>query len=274
MRIRYLADLHLEFRPASALQSCGEDVVVLAGDIDLGIDGILWARETFQNVPVLYLLGNHEFYGHHFDNLITEARAACANSNVQLLENDAVVIGGVRFLGCTLWTDFELLGRDGRGQALEEASLCMNDFRLIARGPLGMRRSVLPIETAERHLMSRRWLEREIAISKEPVVVVTHHAPCTGTSHPQHAGDPLSPAFASDLTALLQPPVKAWIFGHTHYSVDFERQGVRILSNQRGYPQERLTDFSWNRCIDLAADGQITGGLRQPLISPASGELR
>lgn len=266
MRIRYLSDLHLEFSCGiPCLDPIGEDVIVLAGDIEVGTAGITWAKELFPNTPVLYVLGNHEFYGHHFDDLIAEARAACAGSNVQLLENDAAVIGGVRFLGCSLWTDFQLLGEARRDEALNEARVCMNDFHYISRGPAGLRRGLRPIETAERHLLSRRWLEREITKSNEPVVVVTHHAPCTGTSDPQHEGNILSPAFASELTALMLPPVKAWIFGHTHYSVDVEVQGVRVLSNQRCYPRERAPDFSWDRCIELSSEGVVTGGLRQKL---------
>lgn len=273
MRIRYLSDLHLEFssdvpRP----DPIGEDVVILVGDIEVGIAGITWAKEAFPDTRVLYVLGNHEFYRQHFDDLIAEARSACAGSNIQLLENDSVVIGGVRFLGCTLWTDFQLLGEARRAEALESAGRCMNDFNYIFRGPAGLRRRLKPIETAERHLLSRRWLEREIAMSKEPIVVVTHHAPCAGTSDPQHDGNILSPAFASDLTALMQPPVKTWIFGHTHYSVDFEVQGVRVLSNQRGYLRERVPDFSWDRCIELSSNGAVTGGLRQKLsLQPLGG---
>lgn len=266
MRIRYLSDLHLEFDcPKQPLPSCGEDLIVLAGDIHIGTQGIAWARQVFPQTPVLYLLGNHEFYGHHFDHLIAEARSACVDSNVQLLENDSVVMDGIRFLGCTLWTDFHLLGEARRDEALEEAGLCMNDFLRISRGPVGRRRCVLPIETAERHLMSRRWLEREIAQSAEPVVVLSHHAPCVGTSHPQFDGDLLSTAFASDLTALMQPAVKAWIFGHTHFNVDFEIAGTRVLSNQRGYPREDVADFRWDRCIEISLDGAVIGGLHQPL---------
>ncbi len=273
MRIRYLSDLHLEFDcPKQPLPSCGEDVVVLAGDIHLGTQGIAWARRAFPHVPVLYLLGNHEFYGHHFDNLITEARQACTNSNVQLLENDAAVIGGVRFLGCTLWTDFYLLGNERRAAALEETGLCLNDFNRITRGPTGKRRLLLPIETAERHVMSRRWLEREIAQSAEPVVVLSHHAPCAGTSHPQHDGDLLSPAFASDLTALMLPPMKAWIYGHTHFNVDLDVAGVRVLSNQRGYPREAVSNFRWDRCIEISSGGEVIGGLRQPQPLQMTGE--
>lgn len=227
MRIRYLSDLHLEFstekpRPSSV----GEDLVILAGDIEIGTAGIAWAQRAFPDVPVLYVLGNQEYYGHYFDDLILQSRAACAGSNVQLLENDSVVFDGVRFAGCSLWTDFQLLGEAHRADSLEHARLCMNDFFHISRGPAGLRRSLHPAETAERHRLSRRWLEHTLTASAEPVAVITHHAPCVGTSHPRYTRDPLSPAFASDLTPLLRPPVIAWICGHTPHCVDFDRAEI------------------------------------------------
>lgn len=115
-RLLVLSDLHVEFAPfvpdATVLQ--GVDAVVLAGDIHQGTRGIEWARKTFSSLPVIYVAGNHEFYGHHWDRLLDELRAAAELWDVHFLENDAVSLGGVRFLGCTLWSDFEYFGGRNR----------------------------------------------------------------------------------------------------------------------------------------------------------------
>lgn len=59
MRIHPLSDLHNEFAPFTP-EVRDADVVILAGDIDLGTQGIEWARQAF-DCPVLYVPGNHEF---------------------------------------------------------------------------------------------------------------------------------------------------------------------------------------------------------------------
>ncbi len=107
MRLWILSDLHLEFGPVE-LPRVEADVVVLAGDVHKGRRGLAWARERFAATPVVYVLGNHEYYGEALPRLREKLEGEAAGSSVHLLENRAVEIGGVTFLGCTLWTDFEL----------------------------------------------------------------------------------------------------------------------------------------------------------------------
>ena len=109
MKIRVLSDLHLEFHawtppPADA------DVVVLAGDIHVGVGGIEWAREQFPTTPVIYVVGNHEFYGGQLNEVLAALREAADRLGVYLLDSDELVLDGTRFLGATLWTDFALYG--------------------------------------------------------------------------------------------------------------------------------------------------------------------
>jgi Icc-related predicted phosphoesterase len=49
-------------------------------------------------------------------------------------------------------------------------------------------------------------------------------------------GDPLSPAFSSDLSELIlkyQPAL--WVHGHTHGSIDCTIGETRVLCNPKGY---------------------------------------
>lgn len=132
MKIHLLSDLHTEFAPFDPPRT-DADVVVLAGDTSRGTEGIALARAWFPGLPVLYVAGNHEYYGESFPRLNHKLRAAADEAGVLFMENREVVLGGVRFLGCTLWTDFELFG--GRQESMAAAQAVMNDFRLIRVDP-------------------------------------------------------------------------------------------------------------------------------------------
>lgn len=136
MKIRYMSNLHIEFPWVTTdwVPSIGEDVVVLAGDIGTGVRGIEWAVHAFRGRPVVYVLGNHEFYRAGWDSLIVQARTAAAGTHVHVLEDDAVDIGGVRFLGATLWTDFEIFGQERRIASMTsgQASDCPVRRRLVS----------------------------------------------------------------------------------------------------------------------------------------------
>ena len=68
MRLHILCDLHLEFG-STRIPPANADVVVLAGDIHLGREGRRWARNQFPHKPIIYVLGNHEFYRHSLPEL-------------------------------------------------------------------------------------------------------------------------------------------------------------------------------------------------------------
>jgi len=249
MKLRVLSDLHLEFTgyAPQQLRPAGEDVVVLAGDIGLGVDGIRWAQHAFGDRPVLYVLGNHEFYGFDFDRLVEDARESCRGSSVRVLEHERVDLGGFRFLGCALWTDLQVFGGEMRKAAAAAVESQLTDYRLIRRGPRRLRAA----DTESMCRSSRTWLAREIAASPLPVVVVTHHVPTLATRHPDF--DSLTDAaFHNAFDDLIRPPVRLWIHGHTHHSAQVAVNGVPVVSNQRGYPGEK-TRFDWNALFELEA---------------------
>ena len=105
MKIRVLSDLHLEFADWSP-PPADADVIVLAGDIHIGVRGLEWARQQFPATPIVYVAGNHEFYGGQMRQVTAALREAADRLGVHLLDADELVLGGARFLGATLWTDF------------------------------------------------------------------------------------------------------------------------------------------------------------------------
>ena len=262
MKLLILSDLHIEFGvPHTVPAGVDYDVVVLAGDIHSpGRKAVQWARRpsTFAGKPVVMVAGNHEFYGGELTSELAAMRATAVDSPVHVLDRSSVVIGGVRFLGAMLWTDFRLPVRQADGsmrsdtaRAMATADMQLNDFRQI-RVPQGWQpgdgptvdpatRRLLRVEdTVVLHELDRAWLLQELAEPFDgPTIVVTHHAPAAGSVAERYASSWLTPAFVSDLPREMfssaGKPVALWVHGHTRTSFDYQVHGCRVVSNPRGY---------------------------------------
>jgi hypothetical protein len=248
-----LSDLHLEFAPFDPPPT-DADVTVLAGDLAPGLRGVEWAAARWPDRPLVLVPGNHELYGHAYPALVRKLvrQAAALGPRVHVLDDASAVVGGVRFVGATLWTDFALLGDPAAGMAA--ASLQMSDFRRIRVEP--SYRKAHPSDTVGWHARSRRRLAETLAVPHDgPTVVVTHHAPSRRSLNPLYR-DPVASAYASDLDAVVQGSGAAlWIHGHTHYCVDYRLGDTRVLSNQRGYPDEAVNGFDPGLVVEVRADG-------------------
>lgn len=252
MRLLIYSDLHLDQRGFKPILVDGTradkdaDVVVLAGDIDEGLRGFRWARESFPDKPIVKVAGNHEFYGKNWTRHLDDMRESARKHDIAFLECDAIEIDGVRFLGCSLWTDFEILGHDRRMTSIYQAKAYMNDYKhiKISRSPeiywiVG--KYLIPQLTVMRHRNSAQWLESELA-KGDPArtVVVTHHAPHMQSIPKQLQCDDFTPAYASDLTRLLGADKSAmWIHGHIHEASDYEVNGTRVICNPLGYTNKQ-----------------------------------
>lgn len=280
MRIAYMSDLHLEFEPlrpsppgwkelarmranlpghpdrGPLLKDLpGVDLVVLAGDIDLGCAGITYAGELaeFAGCPVVYVAGNHEYFGHDLDHLRLQLREAAGRSNgrVFFLERDSLRLWlrGHPLLvhGCTLWTDYALNGVPERDMALAEVE--MSDHRRISRD-FGW---FSPIHAREEHRRSLDWLNETLSqeqteergLETARRLVVTHHAPVRCGVKSASTG--LEAAYMSDLEELLHrvgPDV--WLHGHTHHRHVTRVGRSLIASAPRGYPGREAGSESAN----------------------------
>jgi predicted phosphodiesterase len=247
MKIHVLSDLHTEFAPFDAPETDAE-LVVLAGDTATGTRGMEQAAEWFRGRPVLYVAGNHEYYRESTPRLNRKLAQAAQDFGIHFLENGQVVLGGVRFLGCTLWTDFELFGE--RHHSMAAAQAMMNDFRLIRVDPAYRR--FQPADARVSHLVSVDWLRTQLETPFDgPTVVVTHHAPSLRSVNPRFHSHPATPAYASDLEWMLDGTAALWIHGHTHQCVDYEIGGTRVFSNQRGYPEDAVDGFDPARVVEV-----------------------
>lgn len=231
MKINVLSDLHLS-RGALPIPANDADVVVLAGDVARPREAIAWSSGFAK--PVLYVPGNHEFYGGSISGTVAELRRLSAGTSIRVLDNDEAVLDGVRFLGATLWTDFMLFGEgEKRRAAMQEAQRFMRDFSSIRFGEA----LFTPEASAALFTHHAAWLEGKLAEPYSgPTVVITHHAPSRRSIHPRFADKLLNACFVSDAERLMDGSrARLWIHGHTHDSFDYVVNGTRVLCNPRGY---------------------------------------
>jgi Icc-related predicted phosphoesterase len=247
LKLHLLSDLHLSQAGFSA-PATDADVVVLAGDIARPPEAVAWARALGK--PVLYVPGNHEFYGGSLPGTLAQLRALCEGTEVHLLHDTELVLHGVRFLGTPLWTDFLLFGSIGerRDAAVEAAGRFMRDFQRIR---LAEDDPALFSPAASAVLFQRHaaWLRERLAQPFDgPTVVITHHAPSPRSIHPRFEGSPINACFVSRADDMLGgAKVVLWMHGHTHDSFDYVQDGTRVVCNPRGY---RRNDVDENLRFD------------------------
>jgi predicted phosphodiesterase len=242
LKIRILSDLHLEFKSVN-VKDVDCDVVVLAGDIHVGTLGMAWARDNFPDQHIIYVAGNHEFYKHNHTRTLNHLRETADEFDIKFLENDEVIIDGVRFLGCTLWTDYKS-SNDDQIETMIECNDRISDHRLITILESGKFVEFTTNKAYQLHLESKKWLTSRLYEQqfKGKTVVVTHHGPSNECAHKKFPTNIITGAFHSDISSLL-PKSDLWIYGHTHSNLDKVVNDTRLISNQKGYPDENISDY-------------------------------
>lgn len=255
MKLWILSDLHIESCVWDLPSPYPDyDVLIAAGDIhDPASHGVDWLAERAGGKPVIYVPGNHEWIAPRMNFTVqsetSDAKALAAKRGVNFLMDEAVIIDGVRFLGATLWTDWAL--HENVGAAMGFAAMTMPDHSEIY--PDDSYELLSPRQTLEWHRTSRAWLESQLWETGDWVntVVVTHHLPHPSSVSPRFKGGPLSPAFASDLSELVENCGAAlWVHGHTHDSFDYQAGSTRIVCNPKGYGPKGLGLPIENKAFD------------------------
>lgn len=231
MKLWVLSDLHRDFQQSHIEIPKNAEVAVIAGDV---CDD-KWLVDMGNTLPTVYVAGNHDFYSREYHKRLEELRNL-PSSQLYVLENDALVLGDVRFLGCTLWTDYNLSDPFAMAYARDR----MNDHRLIKWKSGENWWKFTPNDALKLHKTSKNWLNEQFS---EPfsgkTVVLTHHCPSERSVHPKYAGDLLNHAYFSALDAEIDKwKPTLYIHGHTHTNFDYMIGETRVLCNPRGYPGE------------------------------------
>ena len=282
VNIQLLSDLHLESNPHFTPRPApGADVLVLAGDIgsyqggsqleSLGIADFGLARFSPLPIeqggaawptPVLFVPGNHEYDGLEFDEATARLRQACERWGLIWLERQSITLAGVRFVGCTLWSDFDALtaaqaqgGQDitlGEQLKAREKAFRAANFYLKKNHFLRQGEPMLAEAVREESLQSQAWLRQALAVPFDgPTVAVTHFAPSLLSADPRYGITPGSAGFCNALDELL-PLARVWLHGHLHCPNDYVKNGCRVVANPLGYARKgEQAAFEEALCIAL-----------------------
>ena len=257
MKIQLLSDLHLEVHPHLKLRAAdGADVLVLAGDIGSYQNGSQLVDADFGlarfsplhgwPTPVLFLPGNHEYDRLDFDVAHTRLRETCERLGMVWLEREVVDLHGVRFIGTTLWSDFDALGPDacdpgatlGHLLRAREKAFRAANFYLRKTGSTRHGAPMLAQEVRDQALVCQAWL-RQALLAPHPgaTVVVTHFAPSLRSADPRYGRTPGTAGFCNVLDELM-PSANFWLHGHLHSPSDYVQHGCRVVANPLGYARK------------------------------------
>jgi Calcineurin-like phosphoesterase len=259
MNIQLLSDLHLEANPGFVAQPApGADVLVLAGDVgsyQRRRDGTRmaepdWGLRRFSPlpehagwpVPVLFVPGNHEYDALDVDDAHARLRATCERLGIVWLEREVVEMQGVRFVGTTLWSDYDALAgvpgaAEPLAQALKQRHKAFRAANFYLEKMASQRHGVLFDAAAMREegLRCQSWLRAALAQSFDgPTVVVTHFAPSLQSADPRYGHTPGTAGFCNALDDLL-PQADLWLHGHLHCAHDYRVGRCRVVANPLGY---------------------------------------
>lgn len=273
MKIQLLSDLHLEAHPQLRIEPApGADLLVLAGDIGSYQTGSQLADADFGlgrfsplqgwPVPVLFLPGNHEYDGLDFDETHERLREVCARLGMFWLEREALVLGGVRFAGTTLWSDFDAISQNPMApeknltRILKQRDKAYRAANFYLRKAAGTRHGqpMLAEQVRVQALLCQAWLEQALDLPFDgPTVAVTHFAPSLKSADPRYGLVPGTAGFCNSLDHLLAK-ADLWLHGHLHAPSDYIHHGCRVLANPLGYARKNeQAHFRPDLCVEVSA---------------------
>ena len=272
MKIFPISDIHILMRPDFFLEDnikeffdivveeAGDDKLVLCfcGDVGDRYFGLSWLTKVsnlYPDLDILYLLGNHEFYGSNLELLPEDLfliNNLAGSRRIHIFDNNdhfKYTIGDVTFIGATLWSDFNKQSP----AAMNIAQRSMNDYRYIKSG---IKYNDITANTIlNHHCCQKKYIFKALKETSGKKVVMTHHLPYVDFDG--HSGDALAYAYGSDFDEKFNElPAESlpiyWLSGHTHTSRvkigHFTNGDIQFISNQMGYPQELYTGFT-THCI-------------------------
>jgi predicted phosphodiesterase len=240
-KIGLLSDLHLEGSNIDTLNNPGWDILVIAGDLstDFSLLDTFFSYKVPNDIPIIYVLGNHEYEGRKFNEVVEQYKNVLKPfEHVYLLDNESVVIENIKFIGSTLWSNFELKGIEAKKESMKWAKQNIADFTYIFKknkDGSGKYHSMTPEEMVEENEKSQKFIEFELKnnLFEGERFVVTHFAPHKGSINPQFIhGD--NSYWVNNLEHLMGLS-QYWVHGHTHSNFNYEINGTKVICNPRGF---------------------------------------
>lgn len=291
MKIQLLSDLHLETHPHFVPQPAADaDVLVLAGDIGSYQSGSMLLDHNDTDfglarfsprpdlaawpVPVLFVPGNHEYDSMDWDDAHQRLKATCERLHITWLDREVLTLQGVRFMGSTLWSDFDALGPlAGRSENHAASTTALTqqlkardkafraaDYYLRKAGTTRAGEPFLSSAVRALALESQAWLTAQLATPfAGPTVVVTHFAPSLLSADPRYGRTPGTAGFCNALDPLFNQ-AQLWLHGHLHCPMDYTSQGCRVVANPLGYARKGEQIHFENEYVIFLDSDQYSNG--------------
>lgn len=253
-RIQYTSDIHLELYKTipdfrTLLKPCAP-YLALAGDIGHPAqlrELFSWASPQWKRI--FYIAGNHEYYGANYDTRQKELEElSAAYTNLYFLHAGKPSVyceeENVAVIGTTLWTHVSKAG----------------DWKTVADYSRIRFKGATFTHLNLQHETERALLDAEITSwgnRGAQICVISHHLPSFRLIHPRFAMSTVNDCFASHSDVLLRPPVKLWIYGHTHSASNAVLGKTLCVCNAKGYLGEDVAGWRPNVWIEFpTADPQ------------------
>lgn len=239
MKIAYISDLHCEHNELKKPFQIDKDtdVIFLLGDIHHYKHVISCIEQNFpSDIPIVYVTGNHEYYGSDYDiaNNYIKEKAEASSHQIKFLNNGIFEINGYTIIGSTLFTDFEIEGIGNKYQAMKFCQEHVKDFKVIEyKG-----KAITPENFVELFDQSFGFINNIYDLfDEDKIIIATHYAPSYQSIAPEYMNSLSNVAFASELSNWIayKERVVAWLHGHVHNEVDKKINETHLLCNPRGY---------------------------------------
>lgn len=237
-KIGLVSDLHLEGSNIK-LENPGWDYLVIAGDLSAYRKDLphFFSYNAPQDIPIIYVLGNHEYEGQRLHNNVDNIKELLQPfENVHVLSNESIIIDNTKFIGSTLWSNFELDGLTQKEEAMKWAKYNIVDFSYIFDRDENDK--YMPLNPKKMEQLNKEAYEFiKYELTKNPFdgskVVVTHFAPHRNSVHAKYANR-VNSYWVNHFEELMGFS-DYWFHGHTHNSFDYTVEGTRVVCNPRGY---------------------------------------